>query len=128
MENMFEVAARTKMRFTFKGQISVEDLWDLTVENLDTIFKGLNSQLKQAQEDSLLNVRTKHDKDIDMQIEIIKYIVKVKQDEDEVRRNAKDKREQKQKLMAILADKQDADLKGKSAAEIQAMLAELGND
>ena len=45
-KNMFEVATREKMRFPFKGMISVEDLWDLSVQNLDKVFKTLNSQRK----------------------------------------------------------------------------------
>lgn len=54
-KNMFEIATRTKMRFPFKGMISVEDLWDLSVQNLDKVFKTLNSQRKEAQEESLLH-------------------------------------------------------------------------
>ena len=60
--NIFEVAVRSKMRFPFRGLVSVEDLWDLTVEDLDTIFKTLNSQIKQVKEESLLSNRTKEDK------------------------------------------------------------------
>lgn len=41
---MFEVAVRNKFRFPFKGVISVEDLWDLSVQQLDGIFKTLKSQ------------------------------------------------------------------------------------
>ena len=58
-EKMFETAVRTKMRFPFKGVVSVEDLWDLSVENLDTVYKTLNSELKKATEESLLNTKTK---------------------------------------------------------------------
>jgi hypothetical protein len=122
--NMFEIATRTKMRFPFRGLISVEDLWDLPVENLDSVFKTLNSQLKQTKEDSLLNARTKQDEELDTKIEIIKYIVKVKLEEENLRLKAKEQREKKQKIMAILSEKQDADLHNKSIEELQAMLDE----
>ena len=124
-EKMFEVAVRTKMRFPFKGQISVEDLWDLSVENLDSIFKTLNSQLKQAKEESLLTTRTKQDQELDTKIEIIKHIVSVKQEEENQRLKAKEQREKKQKIMEIMANKQDVDLQNKSLEELQSMLNEL---
>ena len=44
--NMFEIATRNKFRFPFKGVISTEDLWDLSVESLDNVFKTLNSEMK----------------------------------------------------------------------------------
>lgn len=42
VENIFEFATRNKVRFSFKGLISVEDLWDLSLTNLDSIYKELN--------------------------------------------------------------------------------------
>lgn len=123
--NVFEVAVREKMRFQFKGVLSVEDLWDLSVRELDSVFKTLNSQLKQVKEESLLQVRTQQDQELDTKIEIIKYIVKVKQEEENSRLMAKEQKEKKQKLMAILSEKQDANLKNMSEDEIKKMLSEL---
>lgn len=126
-EKIFEVATRNKTRFPFKGMISIEDLWDLSVQNLDLVFKTLNSQLKLSQEDSLLNQRTKHDEEIDIQIEIVKYIFDIKREEERVRLLAKEQKEKKQKIMEIIATKQDADLQNKSVDDLQKMLDELGN-
>ena len=124
---MFELAVKNKMRFPYKGMISVEDLWDMSVEALDTVYKTLNSQIKQTKEESLLDRKTKEDEVLALKIEIVKYIVATKLDEAERRKNAKEKREKKEKLMAILAEKQEQDLYGKSMDEIQKMLAELGD-
>lgn len=125
IEKMFEQATRTKVRFPFKGLISVEDLWDLSVQNLDLVFKTLNAQVKQAKEESLLNTKTKEDEVLDLQINLVKYIVQVKLEEDSVRLHAKENKEKKQKLMAILSAKQEENLLSKSVEEIQAMLNEL---
>ena len=121
-ERMFEVAVRSKLRFPFKGMVSVEDLWDIPVEGLDSIFKQLNSQVKQASEESLLNKRTVEDEVLDTKIEIVKYIVGVKLEEENQQLQAKAKREQKQKILAIIAEKQDADLQNKSLDELKSML------
>lgn len=123
---MFEVATRKKFRFPFKGSISVEDLWDLSLQQLDGIYKTLNSQQKQAQEASLLTIRTAEDEDLSLKIEIIKHIVSVKQDEINAAVRAKEVKDQREKIMAILADKQDQDLRSKTPEELQAMLNQLG--
>lgn len=123
---MFEVAVRNKFRFPFKGVISVEDLWDLSVQQLDGIFKTLKSQEKKAQEKSLLDTRTPEDEALKTKIDIIRYIVTVKLDEAKQAEHAKENRDQKQKILGILAEKQDADLRSKTPEELQAMLNQLG--
>lgn len=124
-EKMFETAVRNKMRFPYKGQISVEDLWDLDVNALDGVFKTLNSKVKVSQEESLLRTRSKESEELMVQIEIVKYIVSVKLAEAEVRKNAEANRAKRQQILGILADKQESDLKNKSPEELQAMLAAL---
>lgn len=123
--NLFELATRKKFRFPFKGMISVEDLWDLSVQNLDTVFKALNAESKQAKEESLLSVKSDEDTILDAKIAIVKHIVSVKQNEAVQRQNAAAMREQKRKLQELIANKQDAELQGKSIEELQAMLNAL---
>lgn len=124
MEKMFETAVRNKFRFPFRGLISVEDLWDLNVENLDTIFKTLNSEVKRASEESLLDTKTNEDKILDTKIEIVKYIVSIKLAEKEVKENEKRNKEQRQKILSIIANKQENELQNKSVEELQKMLDE----
>ena len=124
-KNMFEVATRTKMRFPFKGMISVEDLWDLSVQNLDKVFKTLNSQRKEAQEESLLNVKSSEDEVLDTQIGIVKYIVGVKLEEQAARAKASENKEKKQKIMALMEKKDDEEMENMSREELQKLLEEL---
>lgn len=123
--NLFELATRKKFRFPFKGMISVEDLWDLSVQNLDIVFKVLNAESKQAKEESLLSVKSDEDTILDAKIEIVKHIVNTKQAEAVQRQNAAAMREHKRKLEALIANKQDEELNGKSIDELQAMLRAL---
>lgn len=124
-KNMFEVATREKMRFPFKGMISVEDLWDLSVQNLDKVFKTLNSQRKEAQEESLLNTKSFEDERLETQIEIVKYIVNVKLEERAAMVKAAENKEKKQKIMALMAKKDDEAMENMSKEELQKLLDEL---
>lgn len=123
--NMFEVAVRGKFRFDFMGKKSVEDLWELSTEDLDIIFKGLNSQLKQVKEESLLQTKTQEDKKLDTKIEIVKYIFKVKVAEAKAKEDAIAKKEQRQKLLEALDVKNNEDIKSMSKEEILKKLEEL---
>lgn len=125
MEKLFENATRGKYRFSFKGSITVEDLWDLSPQNLDTIYKALIKELKQEQEESLLSEKTKADTVLDEKISIIRYIVSVKLKEAEDKKNEKALKDQKQKILSIIADKEDSELKGKSIDELKNMLTGL---
>ena len=58
MSNMFEKAVKGKYRFPYKGQIAVEDLYDLPLGSLDTVFKTLNAEVKKTDEESLLQTKS----------------------------------------------------------------------
>ena len=123
--NIFEYAVRNKVRFPFKGMISVEDLWDLPLTNLDSIYKTLNKEVKQSEEESLLTTKTSVDTELEIQIAIVKYIVSVKLEEQEVREKAAAKKAQKQKIMSIIATKEDEALQNTSVEDLKKMLDEL---
>lgn len=124
-ETMFIKATREKMRFPYKGLISVEDLWDLPVTELDKIYKELNKKVKLSQEESLLDTKSDKDEKLNTQIEIIKYIVNVKLEERKNAEKAQQRKEEKEKIMSILASKQNEVLQGKSIEELTKMLEEL---
>lgn len=124
INELFIWATRNKVRFPYKGSSDVEQLWDLSVTELDKVFKVLNSQSKRAKEESLLNTKSKEDEVLDMQIEIVKYIVSVKLAEKEAREKASAKKEKKQKIMEIIAAKEDEALRNMSVEELEKMLVE----
>lgn len=125
-KNLFEIATRNRYRFNYKGVMTVEDLWDLSVEALDSIFKALNRQKKTADEDSLLATKSAADAELANKIELVKYIVSVKLAEAEQRKNAAANKAQRDKILAIMAKKQDAKLENMDVSELEAELAKLG--
>ena len=107
LTNVFERAAMNKYRFPYKGQISVEDLWDLSLPGLDSVFKQLNKLKKVNEEESLLEVKSAEDVEVD------------KQDAALARLTEKENKEYNQKIMAIIEKKQDQALENMSVEELQ---------
>lgn len=123
--NLFEIATRDNYQFPFRGMINVIDLWTLSVQNLDNVFKTLNAEAKKSEEESLLSAKTKENEELSNKIEIVKHIVGVKLAEQEAREDAKKKKEMKQRLLEIKAKREDAALENMSDADLDKMLAEL---
>lgn len=121
---MFERATRKKFRFPYKGQCSVEDLWDLKVEVLDGIFKTLNARRKDQGEESLLDTNSA-DHTLTAQISIVKHIVATKQMESEKRRLRGEKKAERDRLLAIIDTKENEELQGKSLEELKARVRDL---
>lgn len=125
MEKMFERAVRGKLRFDYRGQCTVEDLWDLNVQALDSIYKKLKSREKAMNEDSLLETRSAEDTEIALSIDIVKHIVETKLAEKKSREEAADRKAKKEQIMTLIANKQNEQLAGKSIEELQQMVADL---
>lgn len=125
MSNMFEKAVKGKYRFPYKRQIVVEDLYDLPLGSLDTVFKTLNAEVKKTDEESLLQTKSEEDDILATKIEIVKYIFNEKLEEKKNRQEAAERKEKKQKIMQIIATKQDEALRNASVEDLQKMLGEL---
>lgn len=124
--NIFELASREAYRFdSVKGALTVEDLWLLpltTTRNnaasLDNIAKEINKQLKSSEEESFVTQRTSKDVTLASKLELVKHIIAVKMQEAEAVRSQAAKAEEKAKLLAILAKKQEQSLENLTEEEI----------
>lgn len=133
MEKMFENATRSKLRFESSvGLITVEDLWDLPltstrkVSTLDNVAREVNRQLKAESEESFVvkSTNTKK-KDLETKLEIVKYIIQVKLDEQEAARSRAARAEEKKKLLEILEAKETQNMVSMDVDDIRKRLAEL---
>jgi len=123
--NVFEVASQKKFRYPYKGMITTEDLWDLTPEQLDVVYKALNKELLTSMEGSLLT-ETVANPDLLGKIEIVKYIFEEKRAATEFNRMAAENAAKKRHILDVLAKKRDDALENLSEDELLAMLNELG--
>jgi hypothetical protein len=125
---MFEKASRLKLRFeTSKGILFVEDLWDLSLTDLNKIAKSYNKTIKESEEEDFLREVTKEDKVTKLKFDIVLHILTIKKEEKEAAAKREEKKAKKQKILEILAKKQDETLEGKSEEELLKELEELDN-
>ena len=131
--NIFVTAAKQKLRFpSNKGELTAEQLWDLPLQaksgfDLDSVAKAVNSQLKAVTEDSFVSTTASPAKtDLQIKLDIVKFVIADKIAENTATRDAALRKAQREKLMGVLADKQDEALKSLTPAELQAQIDALG--
>lgn len=122
---MYKKASQLKLRFeTAKGLLSVEQLWDLNLADLSDAIKKVKSVLKKDDDDELsfLEDGKKIDSENELRFEIMKdvYLTRKKQQEDAL--SELEKKEHNQKILELISDKKNEELRGKSVEELQAML------
>jgi len=122
---MFEKAARLKLRFNYKGLCTVEDLWDISLQDLDGIFKELNARLKEREGESLLDIQSREDETLALLISIVKHVVKVRLQERKTHADAVAKAVKKQKILGVISKKQDAELDEMSVDDLTKLIDEL---
>lgn len=131
--SMFEQAAQLKLRFeTNRGLISVEDLYDLPLSttkangvSLDTVAIGVHKALKEATEISFVAEVSAENSVMQLRMDIVKHVIDERKQKNAMRLLAAEKSQKKKRLLEILSNKQDEELQGKSADEIEAMIAAL---
>lgn len=131
--NIFEQATEKKLRFpTDRGFLTVENLWDLPLQardsfDLDTIAKGINRQIKEVAEESFVATTTNPAKVmLELQLDVLKHIIAMKIAKADAAKSRAEKAALKERLIAVLANKQDQSLQGLSEEEITKRIAELG--
>ena len=128
--NMFVDASRRQLRFdTSKGQLSTEDLWSLSLKSLDEMGIRIQDTLQPERKSLLENpdtAATKIGNDNRLRLEIIKFVITTKQEENKAARAEGDKLRQKEFLKELLNKKKIDQLEGLSLEEIEAQLAALG--
>ena len=130
--SIFQQASRLKLRFdSNKGLLSSEDLWDLPLtstvnrDNLDDIAKKLYKQLKDSNTESFVVKAVKTDEVLQLKFDIVKTIIDIKVAEAEKATVAREAKEKKQRILALIAQKQDEQLAGTSLEELQKLADSL---
>jgi len=131
MKNIFEQATKTKLRFnSTQGLLTTEDLWDLPLtsqrkSNLNDIAVSVSDELDKSTGKSFVKKVSEINTELELKLEILKYIISVKIKEIEDKENEKIRADKKAKLESLLEKKQDESLESLSVDEIKAQLDNL---
>lgn len=123
---MFEKASKLQLRYKVaNGVINTEDLWELSLESLDSLAKSLNKELKESSEESFIEEKTKANGILELKFEIVKYIIKFKMERQEKLKLVSEKRQKRKEIMELIAKKENEVLSSKSVEDLYKALEEL---
>lgn len=123
---MYKKALRTKLRFsTPKGKLTTEDLFDLSLTDLNNLAITLDKKLSETPRKSFISDIAPDTQEDELRFNIVKDVITLKLVERNAAQNAKAKAAEKAQLLEILHRKQNEALETLSVAEIEAKLAEL---
>lgn len=122
MDN-FKQATREKVRFqTAKGPLSTEQLWSLSIEDLDALAVSLDAEHKQSGKKSFLTKTTAKDKTVKLKFDVVIEVLNSLVAEIDAQAEAKEIKEHNEKIFDAIAEKEGIELKGKSIKQLKAML------
>jgi hypothetical protein len=131
--NLFEYAIRNKLRFaSSRGELNVEQLFDVPLRsrdsfNLNEIAKTVNKTVKDMSEENFVEASRNTPSQVRAEkgLELVKYVIETKLAAEEEAATRAERKAEKEKLLKILAEKQDGKLSSLSEKEIQRRIASL---
>lgn len=124
--SIFKEASRLKLRFlTTKGNLSVEQLWDLNQTELASCIKESKKRLNVSTDDELsfLDAAAPVKDPVEqLMFDILKEVYVTKQAALNAIRDEKTKKEHNAKIMRLIVDKQEASLQNLSIEELEKQL------
>ena len=125
---MFIKASRLKLKVqTPKGNLPVDDLWELTLTQLNAIAKDLKRQLNETQEEDFLEEKTPEDELIKLRFDIVLYILNTKKAEKKAQEESVVLKAEREQILALMADKKAESLKNLSEEDLQKKLDEINS-
>lgn len=129
--NIFAELTKKGLSFkTDRGLVSVQDVWQMPLTgnkgfNLDTLSRELLKTVRATEEDSLVVQTVNVNKDDELRLEVLKFIIKDKQEAKAASEEAAEKALKRQELQRLIASKQQEAQASKSLEELQQELLDL---
>lgn len=114
---------------TDKGSLTTEDLFSLSLKDLDTLAKSLNQEVQKSSV-SFIASPSQTNKTLQLRFEVVLFVIKFKQEREEERKlqlaSATEKAQKRDLLAQLIANKEMENLASKPLEELQRELNALG--
>lgn len=119
---MYKKATELKLRFqTSKGLLTIEQLFDLSLEELDSLAVSFEKEYKASGKKSFLVKKSAKDKELKLKFNIVLDVLDTKVEKASILSNASEIKKSNSKLDEIITRKQDAKLEDMSIEELKKM-------
>ena len=119
--NIFEIATRQALRF---GSLSTEQLWSANYSTLENLEKELTDTVESYGKSTRRSAKSKtveQERNV-LRLAIVTHILDVRDEEAKNSQEAASKKAHNEAIARLIAEKEDAELRGKSIDELKAML------
>lgn len=127
--SIYKDASRRKLRFaTNRGNLSVDQLWDLKDKEIETLIRAQYNLIKSSKTEEeelsfLSDTEVLHeDTDEKLRYQILEDIYKTKKAEREAKSNELEKKRYNEHIIELIQKKQDEELASLSIEELQKRL------
>lgn len=128
---MWTEALSRKLRFEHDGLKSTEDLFDLSLNDLDEIYRSLKKEMDEYNKystDSLMDKDDERDEtyeELELKIDVVTAVFNhLKKQQEELQRRIA-LQNKKDKILGLIADKETEELSNKSVSELKELLNNL---
>jgi hypothetical protein len=119
----YKEVTRAGIRFaTAKGSLSVEQLWHLSINELDALAVALKEEYEKSGKRSFVVKSTAKDKVVKLKFDVVLDILTTKVEEREAEQIVAENKAHNKKILELIAEKKDDKLKNMSISQLEAML------
>ena len=123
---MFENALKNGFRYpSNKGLITTEDLFCLSLNDLNEIAKKINKLIKDSEEESFIPGPNFNNNNDSKRLDIVKHIINVKINEQNAKMTEKLNAEKRQRIMEVIKKKDEESLENMSKEELEKLLSNI---
>lgn len=119
----YKLITRLKLRFpTAKGCLSVEQLWDLSLEELDKVVVSLEDNYNKSSEKSYIVKASEKDAETKLMFDVALDILQTKMEEKNEQKRSYEIKKHNEKILELIDKKKDEELSNLSIDDLTKLI------